>query len=56
MAENRFKAGRALLDALERLTNQLADHYGSHEAMQGTVIEEIPEELRQVFGRRNSQE
>jgi len=55
MATNRFKAGRGLLEALERLTNQLADHYGSHEAMQGTVTEELPDELLQLFGRPGGQ-
>lgn len=51
MATNRFNAGRGLLDAVDRLTNQLADIYGSHEAMLGTVMEEVPDELLQLFGR-----
>jgi len=50
MATNRSNAGRALLDAMNRLINQLADHYGSHASMQATVVEELPDELVKLFG------
>lgn len=49
MAENRFKHGRAVLAALERLVNQLAKYYEHHEAMEGVTVEELPPELMQLF-------
>lgn len=49
MAENRSKAGMELLASLERLVNDLAPYYETHESMQGTVMEEVPAELAQYF-------
>lgn len=49
MATNRSKSGHGLLQALERLVNLLAPYYESHESMQGTVLEAIPDELAKYF-------
>ena len=49
MADNRSNAGLELLAALERLINELAPYYETHECMQGTVMEEVPAELAQYF-------
>ncbi|OWQ55079.1 hypothetical protein CEE60_05870 [Stenotrophomonas maltophilia] len=49
MAENRFTHGRAILAAIDRLVNQLANYYENHEAMEGMVVEELPPELAQLF-------